>query len=155
MHPDVAEPDDDSISVQAPDGTGTSMRGGSAGTAPQDDAGARLDVERSTTGQNRAGESRETAVDSADPEATRDVAADPAAERTQSRDQLGFRGEYAGAQIGPYSLLQKIGDGGMGVVYLAEQVKPVRHRWRSKSSGPAWRPTRAAGGSKRSGRHSH
>ena len=31
-------------------------------------------------------------------------------------------------QIGPYKLLQKIGEGGMGTVWLAEQEKPVRRR---------------------------
>src|SRR6266404_5451667 len=30
--------------------------------------------------------------------------------------------------IGPYKLLQKIGEGGCGVVYMAEQEKPVRRR---------------------------
>src|SRR5262249_53509050 len=33
-----------------------------------------------------------------------------------------------GTQIGPYKLLQQIGEGGMGVVYMAEQQKPVRRR---------------------------
>ena len=36
--------------------------------------------------------------------------------------------ESVGARIGSYKLLQKIGEGGMGVVYLAEQKKPVRRR---------------------------
>ena len=36
--------------------------------------------------------------------------------------------EGPGAQIGPYKLLQQIGEGGMGVVYLAEQVEPVVRR---------------------------
>lgn len=36
--------------------------------------------------------------------------------------------ETAGAQIGPYTLLQQIGEGGMGVVFMAEQKKPVRRR---------------------------
>src|SRR4029450_9217949 len=34
----------------------------------------------------------------------------------------------AGRQTGAYKLLQVIGEGGMGVVYLAEQTKPVVRR---------------------------
>jgi eukaryotic-like serine/threonine-protein kinase len=33
-----------------------------------------------------------------------------------------------GTRIGPYKLLQKIGEGGCGVVYMAEQEKPVRRK---------------------------
>ena len=36
--------------------------------------------------------------------------------------------EKAGDFIGVYKLLQKIGEGGMAIVYLAEQTKPVRRR---------------------------
>ncbi len=36
--------------------------------------------------------------------------------------------EGPGSRIGPYKLLQQIGQGGMGVVYMAEQEKPVRRR---------------------------
>ena len=36
--------------------------------------------------------------------------------------------EKPGTQIGPYKLLQQIGKGGMGVVYLAEQKEPVKRR---------------------------
>jgi serine/threonine protein kinase len=36
--------------------------------------------------------------------------------------------ECDGKQIGPYKLLQKIGEGGCGVVYMAEQQSPVRRR---------------------------
>jgi serine/threonine protein kinase len=34
--------------------------------------------------------------------------------------------EGPGSRIGPYKLLQQIGEGGMGVVYMAEQTTPVR-----------------------------
>src|SRR5581483_8964037 len=36
--------------------------------------------------------------------------------------------EGPGAVIGPYKLLEPIGEGGFGVVYLAEQTQPVRRR---------------------------
>src|SRR5438270_10709463 len=36
--------------------------------------------------------------------------------------------EQAGDKIGRYKLLQKIGEGGCGVVYMAEQQEPVRRR---------------------------
>jgi WD40 repeat protein/serine/threonine protein kinase len=36
--------------------------------------------------------------------------------------------ERPGSQIGPYKLLQQIGEGGMGVVHMAEQTEPVRRR---------------------------
>src|SRR4051794_14131317 len=34
-------------------------------------------------------------------------------------------GNQVGETIGPYKLLQQIGEGGMGTVYMAEQAKPV------------------------------
>ena len=37
-------------------------------------------------------------------------------------------GEGPGSQIGPYKLLQLIGEGGFGSVYMAEQVEPVKRR---------------------------
>src|SRR5262245_32420760 len=36
--------------------------------------------------------------------------------------------EGPGAVIGPYKLLEPIGEGGMGVVYMAEQQKPIRRK---------------------------
>jgi hypothetical protein len=36
--------------------------------------------------------------------------------------------EQPGTIIGPYKLLQQIGEGGMGVVYMAEQQEPIRRK---------------------------
>src|ERR1043165_5496079 len=43
-------------------------------------------------------------------------------------ESLPLRTEKPGDCIGRYKLLQKIGEGGCGVVYLAEQEEPVRRR---------------------------
>jgi hypothetical protein len=49
--------------------------------------------------------------------------------------------EQPGTVIGPYKLLQEIGHGGMGVVYMAEQTEPVERRVALKIIKPGTRST--------------
>jgi serine/threonine protein kinase/tetratricopeptide (TPR) repeat protein len=52
----------------------------------------------------------------------------PDTEPQQTVDQAPLAMEEAGTRIGPYKLLQQLGKGGMGVVWLAEQDQPVRRK---------------------------
>jgi eukaryotic-like serine/threonine-protein kinase len=48
----------------------------------------------------------------------------PPAQPLETVNQAG--GHELGTMIGPYKLLEQIGEGGMGLVYMAEQQRPVR-----------------------------
>ncbi len=54
----------------------------------------------------------------------------PASDSPQPLDSMSSTFDFSTQmpQIGPYRLIQKIGQGGMGVVYLAEQTRPVRRQ---------------------------
>src|SRR5262245_41591534 len=57
-----------------------------------------------------------------------DHAGDFLAERTQTDDPDAFLIERPGTVIGPYKLMEQIGEGGMGLVFVAEQLQPIRRR---------------------------
>jgi serine/threonine protein kinase len=43
-----------------------------------------------------------------------------------------------GATIGPYQLIRQVGEGGMGVVYHAQQLRPIRRDVALKIIKPGW-----------------
>ena len=89
-----------------------------AGDAPQ-----RLRVEALL----RAHEAADSFLErpAAAPDATSDHGPDPDA---PTKTLVPSPDEQLGDRIGPYKLLQKIGEGGMGAVFMAEQEHPVRRR---------------------------
>lgn len=55
-----------------------------------------------------------------------DFLCEPASDVQSTVDYDSTNHEHLGTQIGPYKLLEQIGEGGFGVVFLAEQTSPVR-----------------------------
>jgi serine/threonine protein kinase/tetratricopeptide (TPR) repeat protein len=53
---------------------------------------------------------------------------EPAASGTAATVDAAPGPSAAGAKIGPYELLEPIGEGGFGLVYMAEQARPVRRK---------------------------
>ena len=86
-------------------------------------------------------------VDGAEPE---DKKSPPAGEDASAREPdgpspaalLGISAEQPGSRIGPYKLIRVLGEGGMGIVYLAEQDEPIRRQVALKVIKPGMDSTR-------------
>lgn len=77
----------------------------------------------------------------------------PAARPTVKLDLPDSDPDYAlGQRIGRYKLLEKIGEGGCGAVYVAEQTEPVRRRMALKVIKPGMAARRSSPASRPSGR---
>ena len=60
--------------------------------------------------------------------------------------------ELPGTVVGPYKLLEQIGEGGMGTVWMAEQTEPIQRRVAVKVVKAAWTVSRCWPASSPSGR---
>ena len=81
---------------------------------------------------------------------------DAEATRSEARRSQCLRGlPVHPERIGPYRILQPLREGGMGIVYLAEQQEPIRRRVASSSSSSGWTAGRSSPASSRNARRSH
>ena len=62
-------------------------------------------------------------------------------------------GEGVGSIVGQYKLLEQIGEGGMGVVYMGSRMHPYKEKLLLRSSSWEWTPRASWPASNRSDKH--
>ena len=67
-------------------------------------------------------------------------------------ESVGQSTESIGTQIGPFKVLQEIGEGGFGLVYMAEQQRPVQRNVALKIIKPGMDSREVIAASRRSSR---
>ena len=106
------------------------------------DTSLRQSVEQMIEARHRATSDLDSPTTDLDPDATGEFESDPAADGQKRGMPPRLDGDVAGTFIGPYELVRKIGQGGMGSVYLAEQRSRCVVRLPSRSSSRGWTPSR-------------
>jgi tRNA A-37 threonylcarbamoyl transferase component Bud32 len=128
MGADAPDPGLDATLAQALEKTDPSERAEFLDRACGGNADLRRRIETRLQAHDPLGNSRESPTIDLDPEATIDVLVNSAGRHTQDQSPPRRPSEGAALRIGQYKLLQQIGEGGMGAVYLAEQDRPVRRQ---------------------------
>ncbi len=96
--------------------------------ACRDNTALRAQVDELLKDHDQVGRFLETSAADRQPEAAADTPYQPGGHGAADRPSLGPLSEVAGTLIGPYKLLQQIGEGGMGTVFMAEQTQPVQRK---------------------------
>ena len=128
MSSGAPDPDIETIVVEALKRTAGIERDTFLDHACSQDFLLRQSVERMIEVEKLASSVPDSPTTGHDPNPTDEFASELPGSGREGGPPRRLEGDVAGTLIGPYQLVKKIGQGGMGSVYLAEQRKPVRRQ---------------------------